>query len=261
MKLRVTLGRFLIRIGRFIQSLAIMVMRPDDLVDFSKLAYAGQKRAEGWGGEKVVNAGLRPEEKALLDKIPLRKGRILVLGVGGGREAIYLAKLGYEATGVDFVPEMVEKAKENAIKEGVRIDGLVQEISRLEIPRNSYDIVWLSAAMYSCVPTRVRRIKMLRTIKDILKPNGYFACQFHWQTKNNSSLKIAKFLRRLLAYITLGNLWHEEGDMLWANIEFIHAFSSEDKIKSEFQEGGFEVEYLSFGRELPRGEALLKKAL
>lgn len=33
MKLRVTLGRYLIRLGKLIESLAVIVMRPDDLVE------------------------------------------------------------------------------------------------------------------------------------------------------------------------------------------------------------------------------------
>ena len=45
---RLHLGRFLIRLGRFIQSLAVMVMRPDDLMAFGQLTYARAKSMEEW---------------------------------------------------------------------------------------------------------------------------------------------------------------------------------------------------------------------
>ena len=33
---RITFARFLIRLGKLIESLAVMVMRPDDLIEFSR---------------------------------------------------------------------------------------------------------------------------------------------------------------------------------------------------------------------------------
>ncbi|HUW09084.1 MAG TPA: class I SAM-dependent methyltransferase [Anaerolineae bacterium] len=44
----------------------------------------------------------------------------------------------------------------NAERHGLHIEGLVQEISQLAVPAARFDVVWLSAAMYSCVPTRKR---------------------------------------------------------------------------------------------------------
>lgn len=52
--------------------------------------------------------------KITSEKIPLKQGRVLVLCMGGGREAIALAQRGFEVVGVDFVPEVLEKARENA---------------------------------------------------------------------------------------------------------------------------------------------------
>ena len=54
----------------------------------------------------------------------------------------------------------------------------MQEISRLDVPAGAYDVVWLSRAMYSCVPTRARRVEMVRRIARALKPGGFFLCQF-----------------------------------------------------------------------------------
>ena len=48
--------------------------------------------------------------------------------------------------------------------------------------------------------------------------------------------------------------------MLWANIEFIHAFSSAEDLTTEFRQGGFEVIWLHIPQDGSlRGEALLRK--
>lgn len=238
MRPRIILGRLLLRLGRFIQSLALMSMRPDDLVEFSRQSYA--RDVKYWGSEATVGEGLSPLESCLLEKVPLERGRALVLGVGGGRDAIPLARRGFEVTGVDFVPEMVQKAQENAARQGVKIAGLVQEISELEVPPGSYDLVWLAREMYSSIPTRHRRVKMLRRIQLALRPGGYFICTYHWETEEMFSPKV-EFVRKIFALLTLGNLEYEPGDMLWNHKEFLHAFSSEAELKSEFAAGGFTV--------------------
>ena len=86
--------------------------------------------------------------------------------------------MGFEVVGVDFIQELVARAEENAARHGVSIQGLVQEISQLEVPPASFDLGLISAAMYSCIPTRKRRVEMLTRIKAALKPEGYFLCQF-----------------------------------------------------------------------------------
>jgi SAM-dependent methyltransferase len=255
---RVRCGRFLIRLGAFVRSLAIMVMRPDDLVEFGRLSYATSQSVEAWGHQDLVDSALKPAETALVEKVPTREGRLLVLGVGGGREAIPLARMGFKVTGVDFVPGMVERAKQNAARRSVGIKGMVQEISRLEVPAGSYDVVWLCAAMYSCVPTRERRLAMLKTIRRALTRGGYFVCQFHWGLRGGFSRR-AECVRKLFALLTLGDLWYEKGDMLWAEVEFIHAFTSENELRAEFEEGGFDVVHLDIPQTGIRGGAVLVK--
>jgi ubiquinone/menaquinone biosynthesis C-methylase UbiE len=256
MRPRVTLAHFLLRLGRFIQSLAIMVMRPDDLVEFSRQSYGTPRELNHWGNDETVGQGLSPLETALLDQVPIRKGRLLLLDVGGGREAIPLAKLGFEVTGVDFVPAMVQKAQENAIRHGVEITGCVQEISELHVPSASYDMVWLSNSMYSCLPTRKRRVEMLRRVRMALKSGGFFICMFHWGKTFRFSAKV-ELVRKVFAYVSLGNLWYEPEDFLWQNVEFLHAFSSEQEIRSEFAEGGFAISYLHIPESGMEGGAML----
>jgi SAM-dependent methyltransferase len=240
MRLRIELSRVLLRVGGFIQSLALPLMKPDDLVEFTRQYYARPRSIGYWGKKDLLESGLVPDELCLLEKIPFRSGRMLVLCLGGGRDALAFAKMGFEVTGVDYVPEMVERAKAGAAERGLRIEGLVQDMSRLDLPIGVYDAAWLSAMMYSSIPTRARRIKVLRSIASALKPGGYFACQF-WYEPEMPRRPSAHLLRQAFACLTLGNVRYEPGDRLAANSEFYHVFSSSDEARPEFKEGGFEV--------------------
>lgn len=253
------MGRFLNRLGRFIQSFAVMIMRPDDLIEYSCQTYHSSGVVDSWTQKDLVDSGLIPIEEVLLKNIPLEKGSLLLLGIGGGREAIALAKKGFSVTGVDIVPDMVKIAQENALKHGVEIEGIVQEISKIDVPANFYDIVWFCSTLYSCVPTRKRRVEMLQRIRNTLKPEGYLSCQFHWNSYEEFPSKVEP-VRKIFSYLTLGNLWYEKGDILWGNVEFIHSFSSENTLRSEFEEGGFKVIKINIPEEGIRGSAILRNA-
>ncbi len=258
MSVRIAGAEFLVRAGRFIRSLSVMVMRPSDLIEFNRRAYSKPQSVEGWAEDKLVDAGLWPEEKALLDRIPVRGGRVLLLGVGGGREAAQLAAMGFEVTGVDFIPALAVRASENLRRRGFVMPVLVQDISRLEVPASHYAAVWLTSGTYSSLPTRRRRIEMLRRIHRALEPGGHFLCQFIFdqEPEFKGGWELA---RKTVSWITLGNLSYERGDRLAGNSEFVHTFATDDDVRSEFLAGGFEVIELTLPREGPRGGAVLRK--
>ena len=257
MRPRVALAKFLVRMGHFIQSLAVAVMRPRDLIEFTRLTYADPKDIQGWTDRDLVDSGLTPAEESILKKIPLAGGRLLVIGSGGGREAFVLARRGFDVTGVDNVAGMAEKAKENAVERGLNVRFLVQDITMLDVPERSFDIVWLTAGLYSLVPTRKLRAALLERIGSALREGGYCICGFY-KSGDRRATSQGAILRKIVQYVTLGNLHYEKGDILLSNIEFVHAFSSEDELREEFSRAGFDVLYLSFPKAMGRGEAVLK---
>jgi SAM-dependent methyltransferase len=258
MRLRIKAADLLLRLGAFLQSLPVVVMRPDDLVEFSRRSYAKPQDVESWTVDELVDSGLTPDELNLLSDLPQKTGKLLLLGVGGGREAIPLAKMGFEVTGVDYVAGMVEGAQKNAERRGIKIEGLVQEISHLAVPAETYDVVWISRSMFSCVPTRERRVEMVRRIARALKPGGYFLCQFHRGSYPQISKK-GLWLRRLIAALTLGNTKYEQGDILFLNVEFLHVFKDEQALRSELEEGGLNVIRVQTEINPIRGGAVCRK--
>ena len=258
MQLRIKTARLLLQLGDLFQPLAIMIMKPDDLIEFSRQTYANPYNVNECTREDITDSGLDPDEKALLEKLPTKQGNLLLLGLGGGRDAIGLSQSGFDVTGIDFLPQMVERALLNTKKRGISIKAFVQEISQLDFPDNAYHVVWLSSAMYSCIPTQQRRTAMLRKIHQALIQNGYFICQFQWEPDKYFS-PIAESLKKLFGYITYGNTSYEKGDTLWNGSEFIHSFSDEHDLTSEFEAGGFSMEFMHFNTELMLGGAVLRK--
>jgi SAM-dependent methyltransferase len=256
--MRIRFSRFLLRLGEFIQTLPIVIMKPDDLVEFSRQSYAKPGDVESWSEDSLVNAGLNAEEHDLLKRLSNTKGNLLLLGIGGGREAIPMAKMGFQVTGVDYIPAMVERAKENAIRRGVKIEGLVQEISKLAVPEAAFDVVWISKFMYSCIPTRARRVQLVQRVCSALKPGGEFVCQFqNWTGQDNTNK--AERLRRWIAASPIGNRAYEDGDKLWLNVEFVHVFGSEDEVRSELEQGGLNISYVKFDPASIRGAVVAVK--
>lgn len=78
----------------------------------------------------VKNAGLLP------------KGRVLDIAMGDGRNAIFLAALGFQAEGVDISPESVKKAEDTATIQGVEVAARVVDLEKESfIQPDSYDLI------------------------------------------------------------------------------------------------------------------------
>lgn len=234
-----------------------MVMRTNDLIEFGRRTYAKPEAVEIWGRDDLIDSALTPEEIDVLDRVPVSHGRLLLLGVGGGREAVALGQKGFDVTGVDFIPQLVAKARENCARHNLRFTGLVQEISMIDVPAACFDVVWLGDEIYSSIPTAHRRVKMLKRIRNALKNDGYCICLFFWR-RGKGVPHAVDLLRKCFSFLTWGNIHYEDGDTLFNNTEFIHEFSTEEKLRDEYKQGGFTVEYFRVSREFMRGGAILR---
>ena len=67
--------------------------------------------------------------------------RVLDMGMGEGRNAVFLARKGYKVTGVDISSVAVKKAQLLAREFGVRINTVVASLNNYKIPNGSLDAV------------------------------------------------------------------------------------------------------------------------
>lgn len=66
---------------------------------------------------------------------------VLDMGIGEGRNAVFLAKKGYQVTGVDISSVAIKKAHLLAKEYGVRIKTIVGDLSKYKIKAASYDAI------------------------------------------------------------------------------------------------------------------------
>lgn len=103
----------------------------------------------------------------------LRPGKVLELGCGPGRNAIYFAEKGCTVDAVDLSQESLKWAKERAIKKNVIVNFIKENIFELDIEEGTYDIVYDSGCFHHIAPHR--RMSYINLVKKALKPNGFFA--------------------------------------------------------------------------------------
>lgn len=72
----------------------------------------------------------------------LPKGRVLDVAMGYGRNAVYLAKMGFKVEGIDLSPEAVNRALEFAHKSGVNLKAQVADLEKdFPIAKASYEVI------------------------------------------------------------------------------------------------------------------------
>lgn len=81
----------------------------------------------------------------LQDNLPLLpKGKVLDLAMGEGRNGVFLAKNGFDVTGVDISDIGLKKAQELAKKNKTSIKTIVADLTSYRLEENAYDVIILS---------------------------------------------------------------------------------------------------------------------
>ncbi|MCP4914188.1 MAG: class I SAM-dependent methyltransferase [Oligoflexia bacterium] len=70
-----------------------------------------------------------------------RGAKVLDLGMGEGRNAVFLARKGYKVTGVDISSVAVKKSKMLAKEFGVRINTLVADLEKYDFKEGEFDAI------------------------------------------------------------------------------------------------------------------------
>lgn len=108
---------------------------------------------------------------SVVDLLP--KGEILSLAEGEGRNAVYLASLGYEVTGVDGSEVGLCKAQALAAERGVTITTIHADLGTFEIGQEQWDAI---IACYCHVPSAIRTPLHQAAVRG-LKPGGIFVLE------------------------------------------------------------------------------------
>lgn len=125
--------------------------------------------------EDIIRFCARLIQKRLThDKVEVKRKveNVLDLGCGNGRHAMYFAREGFTAAGIDISETAIEWAKDWASREGLTIDFRVGDISRLPFADQSFDAI-VSHGVLDHIPMQQARSAMVEAAR-VLGPNGLF---------------------------------------------------------------------------------------
>jgi len=69
------------------------------------------------------------------------KSEVLDLGMGEGRNAVFLAQKGHSVTGIDISPMAVKKSGVLADEFGVTVKAITADLNKYDFPANSFDSI------------------------------------------------------------------------------------------------------------------------
>jgi SAM-dependent methyltransferase len=106
----------------------------------------------------------------------VRPGRVLDLGCGPGRNAVWLARQGCAVTGVDFSAGALERAREQAAAAGVDVDFRFGSIFDADLDADlgagGYDLVYDSGCLHHLAPAH--RAPYRDLVTRALRPGGQY---------------------------------------------------------------------------------------
>ena len=117
----------------------------------------------------------QPNRFLVAEAQELSPGRALDLACGEGRNAVWLAELGWEVTGVDFSPVAIGKAGQLAAARGVGGEFEVADLLVYEPAAQAFDLV---IAFYLQVSAAARTV-ILRRAAAAVAPGGTFLLVAH----------------------------------------------------------------------------------
>lgn len=144
---------------------------------------------ERYGAESFYY-GTEPNDflKENAKRIP-PQGRVLCLAEGEGRNAVFLASLGFQVTAVDGSAVGLKKLKELAEARGVCVETQVSDLADYVIQPESWDAV---VSIWCHLPEKLRKQVHAQAVRG-LKKNGvwlseaYHPRQLHYKTGGPSS--------------------------------------------------------------------------
>ena len=95
----------------------------------------------------------------------LKKGKALVLAMGEGRNAVYLAQNGFDVTGIDISEVAIEKCNKLAKERDTTVNAVVADLTDYDLGETRFDLI---TKFYYYEPS------IFPQIIEALKPGGMF---------------------------------------------------------------------------------------
>jgi len=108
--------------------------------------------------------------------IPITK-RVLDICCGTGEHAIRMARFGYEVTGVDQSQDMLDIAANKAMKSGLSIDFVCENVFDLKI-KKKFEVAYCLGYTFLYMTTYSDVRRFFKAVRNVLIPGGLFLVDF-----------------------------------------------------------------------------------
>ena len=115
----------------------------------------------------------------LVEHYGLLQNPVLSLSEGEGRNAVFLAKHGFDVLGVDYSAIGLEKAQQLAMAEQVRICTEVADMASYTPPRAEFGAI---ISIFAHYPSQMRK-RLYPLIEEALKPGGIFLLEAYTEAQ------------------------------------------------------------------------------
>lgn len=112
--------------------------------------------------------GRMPNDFLVSAAASIPKGRVLCLAEGEGRNSVFLARSGYEVTGVDFSEKAITHARSAAQSSGVNVEYLQADLSDFDLGENCWHGI---VSIFCHLPESLRKGLHQRIVR-ALRPGG-----------------------------------------------------------------------------------------
>ncbi len=115
---------------------------------------------------------VNPSNLVLEATASLKPGTALDVGMGNGRNSIYLARKGWKVTGIDIAEAAVKQAQQEAAKLKVEFDARAGDVEKMDLGRGRYDLI-------VCMYVNLVAVRSSKKLIDALKPGGMLIVEGH----------------------------------------------------------------------------------
>ncbi len=112
----------------------------------------------------------KPNKLLIASVAGVAPGGALVLAMGQGRNALYLASRGWRVTGVDISNEGIRIAEQQAAERGISINAILADIDKYDVGKDRWDLVTMLYAGND--------VGWIERIRTGIKPGGLFVVEY-----------------------------------------------------------------------------------
>lgn len=171
--------------------------------------------------------------------------RWLDLGCGEGRDSLYLAKQGFEVTGVDVSRTALDKARSRAQAAGVEPLFLERDVTHLDgLASQSFDVAINMGCLHMLSDPQHREMHLKRVF-EVVRPGGHFIvahCRSEWLKGFYSVPDYERVGAAVTGKVLPRRIRLASGEEKWIELPTTHFLEAgEEELTGELGAAGFEV--------------------